>query len=733
MNRLSLLDLRLGADALARKAAMAFAENRPDDALPPALAFAGKAGAHYPEAFALCAMILSKMEQWPSALEFWDKALLNCSWRLEWLEQALRDAWRIEKILPKAAHFAGKWTSLLENIFIKPPSPAILSRMRQNGWTGKGCVGIHLNHLRGWLWLDKEEKPAFKNLFCNVINLSLSLRSIYEDETHKLLELDSQLPDAEKLSILGVFDGKNAHVRGSPIAISPALSVLEKSGKPKKGQGCKAHATILIPFYGDRHSALACLASLLASLKKNRAKCEILAVWDHGPDKQLLADLQRLAAGKKIALLEAPMNMGFLAAVNYGISHIPAGDIILLNSDTLVHGSWIDRLLQAAAKPDAATVTALGSDAELLSFPSPENRAEAPGPKLTAMIDEACAALPPEAALHEIPIGVGFCMLLTRRALRSIGGLDGLRLFKGYGEEVDFCLRAKAAGLKNYAALNVFVAHAGGKSFGAAKKALAGQNNKAIYALYPPYKTNYENFMVEDPLHGARERISRKLCAHLDPVPTIALLPWHCQFMPPWSRELARENNMIPQGAALFAMPLAGGWKTMLQVEAKIPLENMKFRLPADLDCLREVLSLMGANAAIIHYDNKILDKLAMELGLRRIASGLEGPSSLPRLKTIPPGAYFAPPPATMAGWKILRMAADKYSEAIFHVPRLRKAWPGVPLPTNVLPMPPLDDLRPLGAKMIIFSESMENPNHWRQWFAKRFCGMLDMALMENA
>ena len=61
--------------------------------------------------------------------------------------------------------------------------------------------------------------------------------------------------------------------------------------------------------------------------------------------------------------------------------------------------------------------------------------------------------------------GVGFCMYVTRRALDLCGPFDEDTFGRGYGEEVDFCLRATRLGLRHLVEDSTFVYHRGGVSF----------------------------------------------------------------------------------------------------------------------------------------------------------------------------------------------------------------------------------------------------------------------------
>ena len=57
-------------------------------------------------------------------------------------------------------------------------------------------------------------------------------------------------------------------------------------------------------------------------------------------------------------------------------------------------------------------------------------------------------------------------MYVTRRALDLCGLLDEDTFGLGYGEEVDFCLRASRVGLRHLVEDSTFVYHRGGVSFG---------------------------------------------------------------------------------------------------------------------------------------------------------------------------------------------------------------------------------------------------------------------------
>ena len=90
--------------------------------------------------------------------------------------------------------------------------------------------------------------------------------------------------------------------------------------------------------------------------------------------------------------------------------------------------------------------------------------------------------------LVDIPTAVGFCMYIRRECLDATGLFREDAFAQGYGEENDFCLRARRLGWRHVAVPGVFVAHTGGASFGAARAQLLARNAAVLERLHPGYR-----------------------------------------------------------------------------------------------------------------------------------------------------------------------------------------------------------------------------------------------------
>ena len=91
-------------------------------------------------------------------------------------------------------------------------------------------------------------------------------------------------------------------------------------------------------------------------------------------------------------------------------------------------------------------------------------------------------------------------MAIAPAFLKHLPGLDPA-FGRGYGEEVDWCQKARAQGGRHVGIATLFVEHRGGESFGSAEKLkLVAANNARIARRYPGYDAEVQGFIAADPL-----------------------------------------------------------------------------------------------------------------------------------------------------------------------------------------------------------------------------------------
>lgn len=173
----------------------------------------------------------------------------------------------------------------------------------------------------------------------------------------------------------------------------------------------------------------------------------------------------------------------------------------------------------------------------------------------------------------------------TRNWLTRLGGFD-IIFGRGYGEEVDWCRRASAAGGHHVAVPDLFVEHRGGASFGSEKLALVQENNAVISARYPDYDRMVQDFIRSDPL------ITPRLMAAFlwaDSLPNLAEIPVYIAH----SMGGGAENYLQTRvAAAPVSVVLRFGGAFRCRIELNCPAGRMSANTD-DLDLVLRMTALL--------------------------------------------------------------------------------------------------------------------------------------------
>ena len=259
---------------------------------------------------------------------------------------------------------------------------------------------------------------------------------------------------------------------------------------------------VVIPVYRSLEHVSATLQSVLAS--PCETPFEVVVIDDCSPEPEVSALLARLGESGHIRLLVNEHNQGFVQSVNRGMGHNAHRDVVILNSDVLVHPGWLDRVMAPLKDdPAIATVTPLSNNATIASYPNfaIDNNFELEVP--SDVIDR-LAMMANGNTVVDIPTGIGFCMAIRRAALAEVGDFDVATFGLGYGEESDFCVRALKAGWRNVLATGVYVKHYGSTSFGADASERSEQAQTKLAAKHPDYPNRVSRHLNADPALSSR-------------------------------------------------------------------------------------------------------------------------------------------------------------------------------------------------------------------------------------
>ncbi len=387
----------------------------------------------------------------------------------------------------------------------------------------EGFVETRNGGLTGWAWhpADPDRDPSILIRTIGRADIALTVREIAEDlvlarplARPRRFDVTPQMLGHldEAVSVMSL-DGR--HLLGSPA--DPGLERRSLTGQgvagpvwadvcghaPAVGAG-RSPVDVVIPVYRGLAQTMACLDSVLATIPPG---VRVHVVEDASPEPDLVVALLDLARRRRIRLIRMPENRGFPATANAGLSACAGRDVVLLNSDTLVPPGWLGRLRAAAySARDIGTVTPLSNDATILSYPDADGGNAVPDLDAATAYDT-LAQRANGVETVEIPTAIGFCMYVRRDCLDQVGLLREDLFAQGYGEENDFCLRARHRGWRHLAAPGVFVAHVGGQSFGSARTHLIQRNLAVLNRWHPGYDALIGAYIAADPLAPARRRM----------------------------------------------------------------------------------------------------------------------------------------------------------------------------------------------------------------------------------
>jgi GT2 family glycosyltransferase/2-polyprenyl-3-methyl-5-hydroxy-6-metoxy-1,4-benzoquinol methylase/glycosyltransferase involved in cell wall biosynthesis len=371
---------------------------------------------------------------------------------------------------------------------------------------------------------------------------------------------------------------------------------------------------IVVPVYRGLEDTRRCIESVFA------ANCQtpwrLIVINDCSPEPELVAWLQSLEyTDSRLTLLHNTENLGFVATVNRGMSLSTANDVLLLNSDAEVANDWLDRLQRAAySAARVATVTPFSNNATICSYPRFCQPNHLPLSYNTQQLDHLFARHLAGQTLA-VPTGVGFCMYLRRECLGEVGLFDVDNFGKGYGEENDFCVRASSAGWINLHALDTFVRHAGGISFGDSKSERELLAMETLSRLHPQYEADVQAFVKKDPAQVARMVID--LARMSDVAKPVILNVTHNREGGTLRHIQELAFHLANRATLLRLTPAAKG--AVLTLEGEHEAFELHFSLPEELPNL--VQTLQSLQVSHLHFQHvlghlpEILD-LPVQLGL---------------------------------------------------------------------------------------------------------------------
>lgn len=420
-----------------------------------------------------------------------------------------------------------------------------------------------------------------------------------------------RVADVERLLICAQLpDGRWQPLPDAPLLLSSAADGLaERRRRLRKGPGSRKRpeqramlsaapgTDVVIPVHGERELSLTCIATVLATVDEATG---VVVVDDASDDPELLAGLNELARNGRITLMRNAENLGFAASANRALASNPTRDVVLLNSDCQVHGDWLPRLRAAAyAEASVGTVTPLTNNGSITSYPYADGAAL--DPRDAAEIHEAAAAIHAGVRM-DLPVGVGFCLYLRRDCIDDVGTLASDLFGKGYGEETDFCLRARRRGWLHRLAADVFVYHAAGRSFGTRRHALLDRSRRLLNLRYPGFDRYITSYLARGPLHGCRRRLDEHRLISANHRLVLIISPGRSGGVARYVEERCRSlraRGLVP--LLLTAEHADGARRCILNTDA-MAVPNLQYALPNEFPALADLLPRLRLQSVEIQH-----------------------------------------------------------------------------------------------------------------------------------
>jgi len=273
------------------------------------------------------------------------------------------------------------------------------------------------------------------------------------------------------------------------------------------------------------HNALEDVQRCLESVVRYSTPPYNIILVDDGSNEPTREYLNDFARSQGATLLRNDQPLGYTRSANLGLKQSSANYAVLLNSDTIVTPKWLDRMIACGeSDEEIGLIGPLSNTASWQSIPeifaSSGDWAENTLPRGMSIAEMGEQVAKASARLYpRIPILNGFCLMIKRAVLDQIGYLDEETFGEGYGEENDYCLRARTAGWQSAVADDTYIYHAQSRSYSHTRRLkLVERADRALVSRYG------QQLMSESALRCRNDRVLQGIRARSRVAPLRAAL-----------------------------------------------------------------------------------------------------------------------------------------------------------------------------------------------------------------
>ena len=236
---------------------------------------------------------------------------------------------------------------------------------------------------------------------------------------------------------------------------------------------------VIIPVFNALKETKKCINSIIKKL--DFRWLEVIIADDHS-NKKTKNFLEKICSkySNKLTLYRNEQNLGFIKNCNNAVKETNAEIVVILNSDCEIPKNFTQKILKCfASDPNIITASPISS-----------NSANYYIPQILPLDIMNNILSSKEPTYPELINSEGFCFCVRKSFIDKHGFFDEI-YGKGYYEEVDFCLKVRAANKKCVLIDNLYVKHKRNSSFSLERENLMAQNIKIFYNKWG--KTIYKN------------------------------------------------------------------------------------------------------------------------------------------------------------------------------------------------------------------------------------------------
>lgn len=230
---------------------------------------------------------------------------------------------------------------------------------------------------------------------------------------------------------------------------------------------------ILIPSFNQIEAVLTCLESI-----RYYSSDYMLIFVDNGSDPGAFKEVEEELGKHNHRLIRNYRNLGFVKAVNQGLSIATSEYVVLLNNDTEVTKYWLEKLRQPFLEyPKLAAVGPVTNATDCWQGNHPVRDSWMLCSQTTML--------------------AFFCVMLKRSAVEHVGLLDE-QFGVGLGDDDDYCRRLHLAGYRIALAENCHIYHAHRTTFNVlyGSEKIAELTEKGLDLFRKKHKISKEGYPV---------------------------------------------------------------------------------------------------------------------------------------------------------------------------------------------------------------------------------------------